>query len=100
MGLTHEQKLERISVLAKYLKPGDTITHVGCGGIYEEHIFTGRNEYWLRGVPTEDTVRLSGDAGELSDISPANVTHINRVPLEAVPYLIENNRERGEAHAH
>lgn len=79
-------------ILDKHLKEGDVLTHVRCLGCLEEHRFTGRDGIWLCGTPTTDTLRLSGLVGSARanaarDISPLNVTHVNRVPLEALELL-------------
>lgn len=75
------------SIIDTYLKVGDTLTHTRCAGCIEEHIYTGRDGAWLCGTPTRDTLRLEGSRRSVNDISANNVTHINRVPVEAVPYL-------------
>jgi hypothetical protein len=61
------------------------------GGI-EEHAFTSLDGVWLCGTPTHDTRKLSGltggaKANAVNDISPGNVTHVNRVPLENLPFM-------------
>lgn len=94
-----ERELRR-QIVAEHLRAGDTITHERCMGIIEEHIFDGRDGAWLCGRPTHDTRRLARLVDEVierraTDISPGNVTHINRVPVEAVPMLAEiRARER------
>lgn len=79
--------------IRQFLREGDTITHTRCMGYVEEHIFTGYGEgktsQWLRGRPTRDTTRLGGSKYEIDDISFANVTHINRVPIEVCEYAVE-----------
>lgn len=91
--LTHEQIIER------FLKPGDTLTHTVCMGGIEEHIFTHRDGRGLCGVPTADTMRIEGMEddpadNDVNDISPANVTHINRTAVECVPLMDDAARNR------
>ena len=83
-------KDEREALVRKLVKPGDTLTHTRCMGCVEEHIYTGDDGHWLCGKPTKDTVRLGGSRYEADDISPRNVTHINRVPVGAVKFLANN----------
>jgi hypothetical protein len=78
--------------LDEHLKAGDVLTHTRCMGCLEEHVFTGRDGIWLCGTPTADTRKLSGlkgsaQANAVNDISPLNVTHVNRVPLENLSFL-------------
>lgn len=75
------------SLLQEHLNVGDTITHTRCMGCLEEHLYTGRDGVWLCGKPTRETVRLGGSTGSANDIHPRNVTHINRVPIDSVPFL-------------
>lgn len=79
----HEARVRRM------VKLGDTLTHTRCLGCIEEHIYTGIEGNWLRGKPTADTLRLGGSMHEANDISPRNVTHINRVAVEAAEFLAE-----------
>ena len=79
----HEARVRRM------VKLGDTLTHTRCLGCIEEHIYTGIEGNWLRGKPTADTLRLGGSMYEANDISPRNVTHINRVVVEAAEFLAE-----------
>ena len=80
---------EHEALVRKLVKPGDTLTHTRCMGIIEEHIYTGNGDRWLCGKPTRDTLRLGGSKYEVNDITPTNVTHINRVPVAAVELLSE-----------
>lgn len=82
-----ERRAAAERILAGYIKVGDLITHTRCMGIIEEHRYTGRDGQWLCGEPTADTVRFGGSSISINDISPLNVTHINRVPLDVVPML-------------
>ena len=82
-----ERRAAAERILAKYLKVGDLIMHTRCMGVVEEHRYTGRDGIWLCGKPTTDTIRFGGSSFPINDISPLNVTHINRVPLEVVPML-------------
>jgi hypothetical protein len=87
-----ERLAQRRRVLDAHLKVGDVLTHTRCMGSIEEHVFTGRDGIWLCGRPTLDTRKLGGlqggaKANAVNDISPGNVTHLNRVPLESVPLL-------------
>jgi hypothetical protein len=82
--------LERVArnrgILDKHLKVGDVLTHTCLFDCLEEHVFCGRDELWLLGTPTDDTCKISGEReGEVKRISPTNVTHVNRVPLESFP---------------
>ena len=81
---------ERINQVKEFAKPGDTITHTRCGGLVEEHLFLGWCSHRMRGIPTSTTVRLDPehDRSRVSDIHPANITHINRVPITALRYLV------------
>ena len=82
---------EHVSTIKKYIKPGDTITHARCMGCIEEHIFAGWDGSWLCGTATADTIRLNqwdeSDEHYVNDISPRNITHINRVPVEHIALL-------------
>ena len=77
------------TLVRQWVRPGDTLTHTRCMGCLEEHLYTGDDGPWLCGRPTKDTVRLGGSKEPTNDISPHNVTHINRIPIEAVPIAIE-----------
>lgn len=82
--------LERIArnrdILDTHLKVGDVLTHKTMLGCLEEHTFTERDDIWLVGVPTEDTRKFTGQAeGAEKRISPLNITHINRAPIERYP---------------
>lgn len=77
-----------VSILKKHLKPGDLITHVRCMGYMEEHRFIRwYNDTWICGKPTSDTVRCGGSRIIADDISPRNVTHVNREPVENLDFL-------------
>lgn len=80
---THDAMVRRL------IQKGDTLTHTRCSGIIEEHLYTGKDGHWLCGVPTKDTIRLGGSVYPATDISPLNVTHINRVPVSAVDFLFK-----------
>lgn len=92
--MTHEQ------IIDAHLKPGDTITHTRCVGCVEEHIYVERQGPWLCGRASPDTIRIEGwDLGDdhwTDDISPRSVTHINRVPVEAVPFLAKLDKPKGD----
>lgn len=82
--------LERLarnrSILDKHLKVGDVLTHTGLFDCLEEHVFCSREDLWLLATPTDDTRKITGGReGELKQISPLNVTHLNRIPLERFP---------------
>ena len=79
----HEARVRRM------VKLGDTLTHTRCLGCIEEYIYTGIEGSWLRGKPTAVTHRLGGSMHEANDISPRNVTHINRVVVESAEFLAE-----------
>lgn len=89
-------RLEKLAanrlLLDAYLQLGDVLTHTRCMGCLEEHVFTGYDGAWLCGTPTPDTRKLEGLKGSaksntVQDISPLNVTHVNRVPLESLKFL-------------
>lgn len=91
-----QAQLERLAanrrLLDAHLQLGDVLTHTRCMGCLEEHVFSGRDGIWLCGTPTADTRKLSGMKGSAKsnsarDISPLNVTHVNRVPLESLSFL-------------
>ena len=75
--------------LQAHLKRGDVVTHTRCGGFIEEHIYTGRDGLAVCGKPTRDTTRIGGVTHHVNDIHPLNITHINREPLDAIPFLAE-----------
>lgn len=86
MALTPEQIAEIEAArerLLPYLKPGVIITHTRCLGVIEEHFFTGFDGLALCGKATPDSIALGASScGIANDISPRNVTHINRFPVE------------------
>lgn len=84
-----QQKAEH---LRRFIKQGDVLTHTRCMGCLEEHAFIGWDGIWLVGIPTKDTMKFGDLDGRdtdhvVNDISPGNVTHINRVPIESVEFL-------------
>lgn len=95
------EDLTREQILEQFLKPGDTITHTRCMGCVEEHVYIEGEGPWLCGRATPDTIRIEGwdlaDDHYTDDISPANVTHINRTPLDAVPFLAKLEPAKGES---
>lgn len=84
-------KAEYEALVRRLIKRGDTLTHTRCIGCIEEHVYTGADGHWLCGTPTVDTLRLGGSSFPVNDIAPVNVTHINRVPVEAVEFLSQSN---------
>jgi hypothetical protein len=88
MDITHAELIE------KYLRIGDTITHTRCCGFVEEHIYTGHDGPWLCGKPTKDTKRLGGLKSDVNDISPKNVTHINRNPVDGSLEYVAQFKDR------
>ncbi|WGG51790.1 hypothetical protein [Rugamonas sp. DEMB1] len=83
-------------IVRSVVKVGDVLTHSGCMGCLFEHEFSSWDGAWMRGVPTRDTYRFDGKEGgrrahhnQAADIAPASVTHINRVPVEAVEFLAD-----------
>lgn len=74
-------------MVLKHIKKGDLITHTRCMGVLEEHIFSGMDGVWICGNPTFRTVKHGGSKKRADDISPRNVTHINRVPVDALDFL-------------
>ncbi|MDD5056555.1 MAG: hypothetical protein PHQ60_02180 [Sideroxydans sp.] len=90
MAKSVEEKAKHEELVRRFVKIGDTLTHTRCMGCVEEHIYTGTTNdtyAWLCGKPTRDTVRLGGSKYIVNDITPGNVTHINRIPVEAVEFL-------------
>ncbi|NUU41393.1 hypothetical protein [Tardiphaga robiniae] len=86
-----------MAIIDQYVRPGDTLTFTRCMGSLAEAVFTRRFGHWLYGTPTFDTVnhdQLEYDEDEhcypeFTDISPLNVTHINRDAVDAIPTLVE-----------
>jgi hypothetical protein len=94
IGSNHATAEEAEAIIKKFARKGDVLTHQRCGGIIEEHHFTGWDGRWITGEPTRDTMRfgkLEGgmSANAVNDIAPANVLYINRCPLASVPFLAE-----------
>lgn len=106
-----QAKLDRIQarhahadLVKRLVKPGDVLTHTRCMGIIEEHEFTSWSGKWMCGIPTRDTFLFGGANGIPSegkrtsiwnladDISPTNVTHINRVPVESIEFLANQGK--------
>jgi hypothetical protein len=94
---------DRIAMVLKHLKLGDIITHTRCMGLVEEHKATDIDfaaNKALHGRATYDTSRMHhlhgsrghGDQGETQDIHPANVTHINRIPVGMLDLLADVRR--------
>lgn len=92
---TQEQE-SHMALVRKIIRPGDTLTHTRCMGCLEEHIYTRNDGPWLCGKPTRDTVRLGGFKFEIDDISPLNVTHINRIPVAVCEFAGEFKDRFGE----
>jgi hypothetical protein len=69
---------------------GDVITHTRCGGYIEEHVFCGlkSGRELNEAQPTKDTKKFGGYAA--NDISPRNVTHVNRMPVEMLELTYKN----------
>lgn len=93
MTTTPKQQAHAALVL-QHAQPGDILTHTRCMGLVEEHKFTGMEGQWMCGHATPDTQRLSrrkgkahGVTGYTNDISPLNVTHINRVPVSVIEFI-------------
>ncbi|HDR9174316.1 hypothetical protein VI03_25500 [Burkholderia vietnamiensis] len=87
-----------VAAVRRLVKRGDIVTHTRCLGCLEEHIFEAFDGEWLCGWPTPDTKRLEGRSPRsrgayANDISPANVTHINRTPIDVAVMLIENQNQ-------
>lgn len=75
------------AMVCRLVKPGDVLTHTRCMGTIEEHVYTRNDGNWLCGTPTEESLRLGCPPGDANDISPLNVTHINRVPVDTVEFM-------------
>ena len=82
-------RARNLVLLEKHLKPGDLLTHTRCCGILAEHRFTrwiilwkeDGPVKWLEGHATAHITRYCGERGISDDISPLNVTHLNRMPI-------------------
>ncbi len=86
-----------VEIVKKHLCPGDLVTHTVCMGELQEHTFTGYDGSWLCGTPTELTLKYGTCVGGYAnDISPDNITHINRQPVECLDLLSELNKESGQ----
>jgi hypothetical protein len=101
VGAQLQRFMQNRRVLDAHLKVGDVLTHRRCLGILEEHVFTARDGRWLCGTPTADTCTISGideadRAQPVRDISPLNVTHLNRVPLECLGIVAISNNAGGK----
>ncbi len=83
---------ERNQGLTQKLTPGDVITHKVCGGGIQEHVFTGTDGAWICGYPTNDTAMIERCRIHTNDISPTNVTHVNRIAVEALDYAAPRRR--------
>lgn len=93
MQLSPEELLDRearkqrhTDILQRHLRVGDLLTHTRCVGIVSEHRFvkweTGGNWKWLTGKITSTTKKCGHETAKFADdISPFNVTHVNRVPI-------------------
>lgn len=89
-----------IDIVNRLLQVGDFVTHTRCMGLLEEHIVTGREGEWICGNATSNTAWMArhfkktghGATGWTNNISPLNVTHINRVPVECVELLATERR--------
>ena len=84
--LTKAQKAH-IKMIKSLVKKGDLITHTSCMGALEEHIFTGYDGQWMCGKPTKMTKKYGFNKDAVNDISPLNVTHINREIPEDIKFL-------------
>lgn len=78
---------QRLDIIKRHLKPRSLITHKRCAGIIEEHRFTGWSGQWICGNPTKDSLLNGTSRFKADDIAPKNITHIGRVPVEALDYL-------------
>jgi hypothetical protein len=84
-----KRALARIQKLAK---PGDLLTYTICAGCIREAVFVGVDGFWVVGDMTNDTLaidRVPKKDRRVNDIGALSVTHINRIPLDAVPMLAE-----------
>ena len=89
--------VEHEDAIWRHLKVGDTITHVRRMGEIEEHLYTGRRGRLICGKPTRDTIRLGFGSFGVSDIAPASVTHINRMPVSRLDQMAESLGRSNEA---
>lgn len=90
----------KTELLQRHLKPGDLVTHTRCMGILSEHVFaewiwsskvkdpSGYRLSWLRGRATSQSMKYSHESWRMADdISPFNVIHINRIPVDQLDDL-------------
>ena len=93
---TQIDKDKHVGMVLSLLKKGDLITHTRCMGCIEEHYYTGMDGHWICGIASADTMTLStiDTEGRANDISPLNVTHINRVLVENIEFLDGFKREK------
>ncbi|KVV40930.1 hypothetical protein WT27_13475 [Burkholderia territorii] len=94
----HNARHTHVAAVRRLVKRGDILTHTRCLGCLEEHIFEAFDGEWLCGWPTTDTKRLEGCSPRsrgtyANDISPANVTHINRMPVDVALMLTANQSQ-------
>lgn len=83
-----DEKTIHIQLVKKHIKTGDLITHTCCLGAIAEHYFTEWDGYWMCGNPTKETKKYFGcDNTIINDISPTDVTHINRQLVENIDFL-------------
>jgi len=90
---TVEQR-EHVRLVEVHLQVGDIITHRTCGAGIAEHVYIGKSGNWLCGRPTVTTYHLEGMTGgrfkphnRADDISPLNITHINRIEVSALSFV-------------
>jgi hypothetical protein len=82
----------RFDLIQLFIGHGVTVTHTVCLGILKEHVLVdidqrASGEIWLCGYPTGDTMRLLGDSFvPADDISPLSVTHVDRIPIDALEF--------------
>lgn len=81
---------ERFDRLQPFLAEGVTVSHTVCAGILKEHVLVDFEQgsggwIWLSGYPTGDTMRQLGEHfGLADDISPLSITHVERIPVDAL----------------
>jgi hypothetical protein len=80
----NKKQLEHYNLVLKHVEIGNLITHTRCMGVIEEHYFTGWDGKWMCGKPTKETKKYGGE--KTNDISPLNITHINRELVENLDF--------------
>jgi hypothetical protein len=74
-------------LLRPYIGEGTLVTHERCGGTIQEHYVTDlEGDFGFSGIPTEATMRTSGNYYPADDIAVANITHVEHVRVDALEW--------------